>query len=109
VVCSTRTRPCVASRVAPAELDLSANAVQTKAAPDFDFMEIEDTIEDRSDCGTLVQVSEEGIGTVGIKDELNFDLLESKLAVQKISDGNKSPEVSDADTQPAALTVENKP
>ena len=109
MVCSTRTRPCVASRVAPAEPDLSANAVQTKAAPDSDFMEIEDTIEDMSDCGTLVQVSEEGVGTVGIKDELNFDLLESKLAVQKISDGNKSPEVSDTDTQPAALTVENKP
>ena len=109
MVCSTRTRPCVASRVAPAEPDLSANAVQSRAAPDSDFIDIEDMIEDMSDCGTLVQVSEEGVGAVGIKDDMNFDSLESKLAVQKISDGNKSLEVSDADTQPAALTVENKP
>jgi hypothetical protein len=105
-VCSRRARPCVVSLVAAAEPDLSANAVESKAAAGPDFVEIDDIIEDISDCDTLVQVSEEHVAATGTKDDMN--LLESKLAVQIISDDKNSSRVSDADVQAAALIVETQ-
>ncbi len=55
-----------------------------------------------------MQVSEEHVAATGTKDDMNLDLLESKLAVQIISDGKNSSRVSDADVQAAALIVETQ-